>query len=114
MSEVERRLIFHGLGDGGAQGSGVLPSSVHFPAVPNFHNQDPRSGIVNFVKNPIIAHANPVAFFTFQFLRSGRMRVVGQGAQVRRKTIPNLFGELAELAGCPGAEINRVGHAGEL
>ena len=39
---------------------------------------------------------------------------IGQGAQVRRKAIPNTFWELSELAGCSGGEIETVGHAREL
>ncbi|OGA61862.1 MAG: hypothetical protein A3G81_30240 [Betaproteobacteria bacterium RIFCSPLOWO2_12_FULL_65_14] len=73
-----------------------------------------RICVVDFVKDSIIPNTNAVAVCALQFLRPGRSRVIGHGAQVRRKAIPNTFWELSELAGCSGGEIETVGHAREL
>ena len=103
----------HSSRDGGS-GWNSLMSSVHFPAVSHSHNQDPRSAVLNFVKDSVVPNTDAVTRSAFQFLGSGRAWVLGKVVQMGRQAISDAFGELAELAGCSGGEINTVGHAREL
>ena len=65
----------HSSRDGGS-GWNSLMSSVHFQAVSHSHNQDPRSAVLNFVKDSVIPNTDAVTRDAFQFLGSGGARVL--------------------------------------
>ena len=76
----------------------------------NVYYQDLRSAIVDFVKDAVIPNTKTVAIGSFQFLCPFRARVISEGVDVGCKTCLDAFGEFSELAGCPGREINTIGH----
>lgn len=82
--------------------------------MPDSHYQNQSCGVLDFVQNVVTPYANTVSLGAFEFLGCGRARFVSQCGDVGRKASLKAFRELSELAGCPGCEVNTVGHGGGL
>ena len=94
--------------------SSIGTSPVYFSSVAYVHYQHPRLVVLDFVKDAIIPDAKAVAPGSFEFLGSGRVGVIGQGADLRRQSHLDVLCEFSELTGCPGSKLQTVGHARDV
>lgn len=72
--------------------------------------QNPRSGVLDFVKDAVISDTKAVALRSFQFFCPGRAWMIDQNADEGCKPGLDVLRKFSELTGCPGSEFKTAGH----